>query len=88
MKKLMVVMVLLVSGALGTPSVSLAASDQDAEGEEMERVVIQYKEEINLNILKNIPHTIHYRYESLDSVAVTIPGNKISELKGETAVKS
>ncbi|MFZ0475559.1 MAG: S8 family serine peptidase, partial [Halobacillus sp.] len=32
--------------------------------------------------------TIHYRYESLDSVAVTIPGNKISELKGETAVKS
>lgn len=88
LKKLMVVMVLLVSGALGTPSASLAASDQGSEGEKTERVVIQYNEEINVNILKDIPHTIHYRYESLDSVAVTIPGNKISELKGETAVKS
>ncbi|MGP4078035.1 S8 family peptidase [Halobacillus sp. K22] len=88
MKKLMVVVVLLVSGALGTPSVSLAASDQSSEGEKMERVVVQYKEEIDLNILKDIPHTIHYRYDSLNSVAVTIPDNKISDLEGKTAVKS
>ncbi|WP_404455663.1 S8 family serine peptidase [Virgibacillus necropolis] len=58
-----------------------------AEEANNKRIIVGYEEAINLQDLKGIPYELHHIMDSINAVSITIPSNRLQQIKEISGVR-
>ncbi|TYR76009.1 S8 family serine peptidase [Rossellomorea vietnamensis] len=86
MKKFILISAALIGMLL--PSIaSASAVSGETSLEETQRIILGFQKETDLSLLEGVEYSLHYIYEEINAISITVPVTEVSRLKKSDAVK-